>query len=195
MLQDVPAPGDQLRGPEVPLRVLLRRPEGTELLLEGLLLGRERRGMGRAVAWFSVLLLLAAGSAYAGERLTVVTWNLQWFPGGKPYSRNEDKPAHIQKVRDELAQIQPDILFVQEVCDRSALEEALGGVSNLHLHVLSTFTNYSSGLPRIQQVGIASRLPVLSAWAADWNKGFADPPRGYAFAAIMVKRRTGATPT
>ena len=60
-----------------------------------------------------LLLPLGAGAA----EFRVVTWNIEWFPGHKPKSTPGEKAAHIAAAQNALAEIDPDILFLQEVRD------------------------------------------------------------------------------
>ena len=48
--------------------------------------------------------------------------------------------------------------------------------------------NFVSG----QQVAIATKLPADAAWSEPWQRGWADAPRGYAYASFLVgKKRLG----
>lgn len=138
------------------------------------------------------LLLLAAlaapGTAQEPRPLRVVAWNLEWFPGGSPFAKAEEKRSAVARASAHLARLEPDILIVQEVTSERSLRQALQGHKNLQLHVISNFTNANpdADTDLVQQVAIASTLPAVSAWTAPWKAGFADPPRGYAFAALRV---------
>lgn len=132
------------------------------------------------------LCLAAVAYAHAGQ-LKVATWNMEWFPGGKPSATAEERADQIGRAKLELLRLQPDVLLVQEITDKAALEETLGVVSNLQLCVLSAFETGGHG-GKVQQVGIASKYPAYNAWAEEWKKvgGNAEPPRGFAYAAISV---------
>lgn len=139
-----------------------------------------------------MLLFLASfwlcGGLFAGEQtaLRVVTWNLKWFPGGKIGASKEEQSRHIETVRDELRKLSPDVLLLQEVSSPTVVEELLEPLGkDWKVAVVSRFKqgNFLSG----QQIAIASRLPVSSAWSEPWERGWAGAPRGYAYALIDIK--------
>jgi endonuclease/exonuclease/phosphatase family metal-dependent hydrolase len=132
--------------------------------------------------------LAAPGAAQEPRPLRVVAWNLEWFPGGSPFAKAEEKRSAVARASAHLARLEPDILILQEVTSERSLRQALQGHKNLQLHVISNFTNTNpdADTDLVQQVAIASTLPAVSAWTGRWKAGFADPPRGYAFAALRV---------
>lgn len=114
------------------------------------------------------------------EELRVVSWNLQWYPGGKPGASKQEKVRHAQLVAEQLAKLKPDILLVQEIRDWAALEELANTQPGLSPVVVSS-------LPGAQELGIASTLKPSSAWYERWETdGVDDPPRGFAFAALEL---------
>jgi endonuclease/exonuclease/phosphatase family metal-dependent hydrolase len=116
--------------------------------------------------------------------IRVVTWNLQWFPGGKNATR-ESQDRHIALVREEIRKLNPDILILQEVGSAQALDETLKPLdSHWQTVVISAFKQ--GGLISGQQIAIAAKIPAESAWAEPWNRGWADAPRGYAYALFPV---------
>jgi len=115
-----------------------------------------------------------------GNSIRVVTWNLQWFPGKKPGANPTEQVEHIKQVREVIADLDPDILLIQEIRDEAALIQATALVPGLKPVVVSNF-------PGIQELGIASKLQPLAAWSERWRlDGEYDPPRGFAFAALKV---------
>jgi endonuclease/exonuclease/phosphatase family metal-dependent hydrolase len=118
----------------------------------------------------------------AAEPLRVATWNTRWLPGGHPNATAEEKSAQMVKARAIVKALDPDILLLQEVADWKAAAEVCSVVSGLTVRATSAFTT------RPQQVVVASKLPVDSAWYAPWKPeiGEDDPPRGYAFAAVKL---------
>jgi len=127
-----------------------------------------------------------AGTAADPPRvLRVVSWNLQWFPGGRQGATKDEQDRSIAQVRAALRAIAPDILLLQEVGSRAAVEETLkplGG--DWKVAVVSNFKQ--GGFLSGQQLVIAARLPAEAAWAEPWEKGWAEVPRGYAYAAFAV---------
>jgi hypothetical protein len=114
------------------------------------------------------------------NRLRVVDWNLEWFPGGKPDAPPEQQAAQMVAAKDAISQMQPDVLLLQEVRDWPAAAEVAGAIPGLNVHVVSEF----GGRPQNQV--IAAKMPADSAWSAKWVSSPADPPRGYAFAALQL---------
>jgi endonuclease/exonuclease/phosphatase family metal-dependent hydrolase len=125
-----------------------------------------------------VALALMATPCLAGE-FRLVTWNIEWFPGMSPGASGEAAAKHIEDVQRAIAEMNPDILVMQEIRDWEAAQAAVEA-TGLTVRVVSAF-------PGRQQVAIASRFPVDSCWAALWEKtGKDDPPRGYAFAVVKM---------
>jgi endonuclease/exonuclease/phosphatase family metal-dependent hydrolase len=134
----------------------------------------------------TIAILLFYGCAFASEptHLRIVTWNLEWFPGGKTASK-ESQDKHINAVREEIRKLNPDIIILQEVGSEGALNESLKPLDQKWtVSVISAFKqgNFISG----QQVAIASKLPAIAAWAESWERGWADAPRGYAYALYSI---------
>jgi endonuclease/exonuclease/phosphatase family metal-dependent hydrolase len=117
--------------------------------------------------------------------LKVVTWNIEWLPGGHPNATEEEKATQMKAAQAVIKAINPDILLCQEVADRKAAEELCSVVPGLKVQVTS---NYGE---RPQNEVIASKFPVNSCWYAPWKPtlGENDPPRGYAFAAIELPNK------
>ena len=129
--------------------------------------------------------------AEPAQTLRLVTWNLQWFPGGRMGAPKEDQTKHIEAVREEIKKLNPDILLLQEVSSQAALEETLQPLGKeWKVAVVSRFMqgNFLSG----QQLAIAAKIPADAAWSEPWKRGWADAPRGYAYASFPVgKKRLG----
>lgn len=123
--------------------------------------------------------------AEAPRTLRVVTWNLQWFPGGKPGATKETQDHHIEIIREGVRKLDPDILMLEEVGSEGALAEMLKPLGDdWKIAIISRFNdgNFRSG----QQVAIAAKMPAESAWAEPWQKGWAGAPRGYAYASFLI---------
>jgi endonuclease/exonuclease/phosphatase family metal-dependent hydrolase len=138
----------------------------------------------RTVLLFSALaVLLAAGcsrNSSSENRLRVVDWNVEWFPGGKPDASPEQQAGQMAAAQKAIAELQPDVLLLQEVRDWTAAAELTSVIPGLNVHVASEF----DGRPQNQV--IAAKVPADSAWSAQWVPGPVDPPRGYAFAALQL---------
>jgi endonuclease/exonuclease/phosphatase family metal-dependent hydrolase len=118
------------------------------------------------------------------DALTVVTWNLEWFPGRFPNAGNQAKQEQMESAQKALKEIKPDILLVQELADWSSFQQLVGATSGLVVHAVSAFRD-TTGVTR-QQVAIASCLPANSTWSENFKRGWAEPPRGFAFAALTL---------
>ena len=116
--------------------------------------------------------------------LRVVTWNLKWFPGGRPGADKTQQDEHITVVREEIRKLAPDILLLQEVSNRAVVEETLAPLGQWHVAVVSEFKQ--GGFTGGQQQAIAARFPADAAWASPWEKGWAEAPRGYSYAVFVI---------
>lgn len=136
------------------------------------------------LAWAGEPLPVAAAGEAAPEKIKVVSWNLEWFPGGFPQARKSDQAYQMRKAQEAVKVINPDILLVQEVKDWKSFEELCSAAPGLKVAVLSAFDPSSPKLPP-QNVGIAAKFPAHSAWAELWAaSGDHPPPRGFSFAAL-----------
>lgn len=126
--------------------------------------------------------------AEAQKTLRVVTWNLQWYPGGKPGATKEAQDHHIEVVREGIRKLDPDILMLEEVGSEAALIETLKPLGDdWRVAIISRFSE--GGFRSGQQVAIAAKIPAESAWAEPWDKGWAGAPRGYAYASFLIGGR------
>ncbi len=125
-------------------------------------------------------------SPAARDSLTVVYWNIQWFPGRRPNANGREQARHIESVHRDLANIDADIVGLEEVRDFANAGVAVEPLRDFKVDVCSNFPP-REGQNVAQQVAIASRLPAISAWAEPWKSGAAiTPPRGFAFAAYQL---------
>jgi len=138
---------------------------------------------------FSFLLFFAA-FANAAE-ITLVNWNMEWFPSGVAFRR---LAPDVEQIRIEAAAAlvkpyAPDIFFGQEIRDAESTEKLIAamGVEGLKLDVITDFTN-DRDEPIFQQCVIVSRYPVLETRSEKWHTfGVVDPPRGFAYALLDVE--------
>jgi endonuclease/exonuclease/phosphatase family metal-dependent hydrolase len=112
--------------------------------------------------------------------LRIATWNLEWFPGRVPEPTLEQQQDHMASAKTALKTLKPDVLLTQEVRDWASMEELVSVIPPIQVHLVSQFGD------RPQNQSVASRLTADSAWAASWKYGGANPPRGYAFAALQL---------
>ena len=129
--------------------------------------------------------LLALLQHASGEVVRIATWNLKWFPGGKPNSSQVERLVHVSAARDALIDIRPDILCLQEVRDWDSVAELVSILPSFQTLVVSRFREIGpSGPLSIQQIAIASNRPAEAAWSEPFKPSPTTPPRGFSFAAI-----------
>lgn len=134
-------------------------------------------------------LLLPSLDAEPASRITVTFWNVQWFPGRRPNASRAEENRQIRAVHTDLAQLNSDILALEEVRDWRYGALAVKPLAGFKVDVCSTFPP-REGQNEAQQVAIASRLQPLSAWSELWKpSGAMVPPRGFSFAAYQVAPR------
>jgi endonuclease/exonuclease/phosphatase family metal-dependent hydrolase len=122
----------------------------------------------------------------APAEVRIMTWNLKWFPGGKPAASIEQQNAQIKEVAAVLRETKPDILFLQEVKSEAAVVEVLAEAGLQHtVHVTSRFKD-GGGLIGGQQLSISSRFLAVEAWQEPWKSGWANAPRGLVYARLRI---------
>ena len=123
----------------------------------------------------------------SAEPLKLLSWNIEWFPGGNPKPKEAEKTKQTKLVEEQLAAIQPDIFLAQEITDEIAFEKVVSAMpGKLSVHICSRFVNQESNDLAPQQVAIASNLKADSAFFENFksNPDLIHPPRGFAFAAL-----------
>jgi endonuclease/exonuclease/phosphatase family metal-dependent hydrolase len=122
-------------------------------------------------------------------QLTVTFWNVQWFPGRRPNASRAEENRQIRAVHADLAQLNSDIVALEEVRDYDHAALAVKPLVGFKVDVCSTFPP-REGQNEAQQVAITSRLHPLSAWSELWkSSGAIVPPRGFSFAAYQLAPR------
>lgn len=132
---------------------------------------------------WAIALVLALCQAALAQ--TVVTWNIEWYPGRTsktPTPQQEHK--QIAACRKTLQELNPDIFIAQEMRDWQSFADLVSAVPGLQPHVVSAFRFPDSGELARQQIGIASKLKARAAWSEPWQPATPMPPRGFAFAAL-----------
>jgi endonuclease/exonuclease/phosphatase (EEP) superfamily protein YafD len=125
----------------------------------------------------------------ASNTVTVAFWNIQWFPGRRPNATRGEELRQINAVHNDIAQLNADIIGMEEVRDFARAEVAIAPLRGFKVDVCANFSP-REGQNETQQVAIASRLQPLSAWAEEWKPaGAMMPPRGFAFAAYQFAPR------
>ena len=131
------------------------------------------------------LVLLLVSSAAWAETLTVIAWNLEWFPGRSPQATKEAQQQHMAAAQKDLKALNPDIFLAEEIGDWGVFSELVSVVPKLQVRTVSAFKNADGTMGR-QQVAIASKLSANSTWSEQWKKSESNPPRGLGFAALTL---------
>jgi endonuclease/exonuclease/phosphatase family metal-dependent hydrolase len=127
----------------------------------------------------------AASLTSTSNSVSVAFWNIQWFPGRRPRASRAEELRQIKTVHRDIAQLNADIIGLEEVRDFARAGVAIAPLSGFKVDVCANFPA-REGQAEAQQVAIASRLQPLSAWAEGWKTaGAMTPPRGFAFAAYQ----------
>jgi len=116
------------------------------------------------------------------KELTILTWNLEWFPGGHPDANQSARAAHMAEVQAVLKRVKPDIFLLQEVRNEKVTRQLCAGVPGLEVDIVSRFPQDNPEWEQ-QNVAIASNLPQIAAFFEEWKPSRERPPRGFAFAA------------
>lgn len=130
-----------------------------------------------------LLVIIFCFWAISSPALTVVSWNLEWFPGHRANSTPEEEQAHMKAAREALKKLNPDIFIGIEIKDEAAFKKLVSVIPELKAHVVSNF-RVSNNQPGKQQIGIASRWPAQSAWSEPWINVVNKLPRGFSFTAL-----------
>ena len=136
--------------------------------------------------FLSIAFGLLLSSAIHAEPLKAITWNLEWFPGGRPFAKKAEREEQIKGVTSEFKKMAPDIFLAQEISYGKSFEELVASVPDLKVDVISKFLDYDGESPGKQQCAIASNLKANSAWYESFKPSKALPNlrRGFAFAAL-----------
>lgn len=131
------------------------------------------------------LLLLIFSQASLNASTRVVAWNIEWFPGRQPANVTpEMEREHTRLVQSILQEVNPCILAGSEIRDWRNFDRAVSAVEGLKVCVVSAFRDREFGTLWLQQLAIASKLPVVAAWAEPFRPTITSMVRGFAFAAV-----------
>ena len=126
------------------------------------------------------------GTLICAEPLELMSWNLQWFPGGRPNASKNERTKQMEDVKNIFIKNKPEILLAQELTDPKAFDQLVSNIPGMKTHVFSKFLGYDGETPSPQQCGIASTLKADSAWYESFKQSEKLPnlTRGFAFAAL-----------
>lgn len=137
-------------------------------------------------SFFTAALAIVLSTTLSAEPLRTVTWNMEWFPGGRPNASKSEEHKQTKGVREILAKLTPDILLAQELTDEKAFAKLIKDFPDMKVDVFSKFLDPQSGKPGPQQCAIASTLKAHSAWYEEFapTENLPNLRRGFAFAAL-----------
>ena len=136
--------------------------------------------------------------------VTVCTWNGQWFPSGRaehraaPEVEAQTIEAAAKMLRDGLAKADPSgendvILCLNEIRGPKMARALCDAIGRTNLAVVAVSGYRRRDRFDQQQDVIATTLPVTGRGWSRWKNAKADtPPRGYAFADIVLEPATTA---
>ncbi|WP_395741711.1 endonuclease/exonuclease/phosphatase family protein [Prosthecobacter sp.] len=136
--------------------------------------------------WWLIFSLLILCQASGQDVVRVVTWNLEWFPGKKPAASQEERDKHFNEVADVLPKIHADVVILQEVRNDEAAQRLAKLMPGFSVHVTSRFPDSFTHKLGEQQITILSRFKADAAWSESWKRGWANAPRGYAYAKLLI---------
>ena len=110
------------------------------------------------------------------EGITIMSWNLQWFPGRYPKPTEKQETKHMEGAKKVLSENPVDVICFQEISNADAMKDLIGDLPDYKMHVIS---NFEGDL----QVGIASSIEPVAGYQEEFHPGEVDPSRGFAFAA------------
>ncbi|MBX7157775.1 MAG: endonuclease/exonuclease/phosphatase family protein [Verrucomicrobiae bacterium] len=131
--------------------------------------------------YLSLLILVLT---FHSQALTVMSWNLEWFPGRNPHPSPLTARIQMSSAQKTLKQLNPDVLIGLELRDWKVFNQLISVIPDMRVQVVSAFRFDDSGDIQKQQIGIASRLPANSAWFEPWKVTSEKTPRGFSFAAL-----------
>ena len=142
--------------------------------------------MGRCVVAvaFAVMLVSCDRPAELGaDRIEVVSWNLQFFPGRVKQPTAEQSAEHLAAGQEEVVNLGADVFCFLEMKTREGVEDLVSALPGFEVRVCSSFPElYGAPL----QMAIASRSkPVAEGWEL-YEKTGAEPPFGLVHAVFEI---------
>jgi endonuclease/exonuclease/phosphatase (EEP) superfamily protein YafD len=133
---------------------------------------------------FAVVLILP--TKICAEPLKALTWNIEWFPGGRPDAKQAEIDKQFAAVQAELSKTKPDIFLAQEITDEGAFKKLVASMPGMKVDVFSRSPEPGSDKIGSQQCCIASNLKADSAFFEPFKptENLPNLRRGFAFAAL-----------
>jgi len=146
-----------------------------------------------ALAAAALLWNLVPLSALVNPRsFEVATWNMQWFPSGYPEPQTPQEEAKRLAAATRFVRKLgvPDILMTQEIRDSVTCTNFAAKLNDSLFKpvVCSSFIDYETNVPALQQLAIFSRFEAVVAGSEPWHASdFVFPPRGYVYAIFNIQ--------
>lgn len=140
----------------------------------------------KPISFIAAILGIASFTCLSAAPLRTVTWNMEWFPGGRPGASEKEQVEQTNGAREILGKLAPQILLAQELTDEKAFAKLIGEFPDMKVDVFSNFLDPHSGKTGPQQCAIASSLKAHSAWFEEFapTENLPSLRRGFAFAAL-----------
>lgn len=115
--------------------------------------------------------------------ISIVTWNIEWFPGQSPDASAEQTRQHMAQVQRAVREIDADIWLLQEMRDRPSVEELFMDLPH-EVHVVSG--HLYRGELGAMQTAVVSRFPTIESGWENFvdSDGARAPPRGFSWAVL-----------
>lgn len=139
--------------------------------------------MKRTFLGFLLALALAAQLSASSTTWKVTTWNLEWFPSGKPdFSDAVMEAGRISEAAKVLRELDPDVILLEEVRDQKAAVDLATEIGRGHQVVVVSRFKQGNRIGQ-QQQAILAKFPAKAAYWREWaTRQLVNPPRGYSFA-------------
>jgi endonuclease/exonuclease/phosphatase family metal-dependent hydrolase len=126
----------------------------------------------------------AVAPADSSRTISVVAWNIEWFPGKSMRASAAQRESHKEIVQAELKKINPDVFLAQEIRSWNDFAELCETIPSLQVAAVSRFLHRED--VGLQQTAIASKLPAVAGWYDTWRPAENQPPRGYTAAVLEI---------
>lgn len=141
----------------------------------------------------SLLLTLAlATQLTAATAWKVTTWNLEWFPSGRPdFTDAAVEARRTEEAAAVLRDLDPDIILLQEIRDEAAVQALAKAIGRGHEVVIVSRFMSGEKLGQ-QQQAILAKFPAKAAYWRPWTtRQGVNPTRGFSFALFPTPSGAG----
>lgn len=141
--------------------------------------------------WVFLFALWFNAQIFAASTWKVTTWNLEWFPSGKPdFTDAKIEADRIDAAAKVLRALDSDIILLQEVRDEAAMTALAKAINRGHQVVVVSRFKFGNRIGQ-QQQAVLAKFPAKAAYWREWStRQLVNPPRGYSFALFETKNGT-----